>query len=71
MSVNILTPEMLRLVAIVETNLHFIAKQDFTRDQAIEIRRRLIMPLGAMGTRYNLARRHTKTLVIDKPQQST
>lgn len=50
----IFPPETARLIELVEGNLHYIVKISMTRDQAIELRRRLTMPIGILASRHNL-----------------
>lgn len=41
-----------RLILLIESNLHFVARQDMTSEQARDIQERMSRPLGALGSRF-------------------
>ncbi len=47
-------PEMQRLIALVENNLHYITRVEMTREQAIRLRQMISIPLGGLVQRHNL-----------------
>lgn len=47
-------PEVRRLLDLVEGNLHYIVKIEMTREQAIEIKRRMCLPLGALSSKHEM-----------------
>lgn len=48
------TPEMLQLIELVERSLHHISRSIETREQAIVIKQRMLLPIGGMNSRFGL-----------------
>lgn len=47
-----MTPELEKLIILIESNLHFIVREELTREQAIDIKRRLGLPLGLLNKKF-------------------
>ncbi len=57
------TPEVQRLLSLIEGNLHFIAGLEMTREQAIAVKHRMSLPLGSLGSKHDLRpSRNAKTV---------
>lgn len=48
------SPELQRLILLLESDLHFIASMQLTREQAIDLKQRFMRPLGILNNRYQL-----------------
>ena len=59
------TPEMLQLIELVERSLHHISREIKTRDQAIIVKQRILLPIGGLNSRFGLqpTGRHTRNLL--------
>lgn len=62
---EIFTPEMRQLIELVERSLHHIARSVETREQAIAIKQRMLLPIGGMNARFGLqvSRRRTSNTI--------
>lgn len=50
-----MTAEFQRLVNMVETTLHFIVRYDMTREQAIDLKNKVLTPLGLLNRTHGLS----------------
>ncbi len=46
------TPEMQRMLLLVESTLYFLVKYDMTREEARDLQQRIARPLGILNARY-------------------
>lgn len=53
-ALEIHTPEMQRLLLLIESNLHFIVRQPLSREQALDIKQRFSRPVGVLNKRFDL-----------------
>ncbi len=53
-AVTIFPPEIARLIELVEGNLHYIVRMPMSREQAIELRSRLSVPIGTLASQNGL-----------------
>lgn len=56
------SPEMQRLIDMIETQLHFVVRfENMTRAQAINIKSAMQAPLGLLNARFSLSTNNTHT----------
>ena len=46
-------PELQRLLLLIEGNLHYLVRLDLNREQALDIKRRIALPLGVLNKKHN------------------
>ena len=50
---TVLSPELQRLLLLVESNVHYIVRHEhLTREEAMDIKQRLTRPLGVLNSRF-------------------
>lgn len=57
--VDTFSPEMQRLLQMIETNLYFTVKNVQTLEEALAIRQAFQRPLGVLNSRFNLTSNST------------
>jgi hypothetical protein len=48
------TPELQRLLLLLESSMHFIVRQPLSKEQALDIKQRFSRPLGLLNKRFEL-----------------
>ena len=48
------TPEMMQLIELVERSLHHISRSIETREQAVLVKQRILLPIGGLNARFGL-----------------
>ncbi len=58
-------PDLLQLIELVERSLHHISREIKTRDQAIIVKQRILLPIGGINSRFGLhpTGRHSRNVL--------
>ena len=54
MSSPTFSPPMIRLLDLMESNLHYIVRVEMNREQALEMKRRMLLPIGILNKLHKL-----------------